>query len=190
MTRRPGAVVVGRRNCTRCGRWRHAFDFRPNARDENGEALALNYQCNSCRNAQQKVYASDPKVKRRDAKTKRAWQRQKITKHNSTGKHPTTAGATGNRGAVPRVPIATLLYDKLDHMTMSELARRLQVNEKRIYAVVYGYYRRDPRRRRGGRRSAKLAPVDFIDLGTVDRWLQLLDEPADTLERLYPLDEG
>jgi hypothetical protein len=183
-----GAKVKGRRNCTRCGRWRHALDFRPNGRDEDGEAVALNYQCNWCRNEKQRIYYAQPRVKKRHRKTSRAWQRKNVTQLNGVGRHPQTAGLTGKFGSVSRIPIAQLLEGKLKVMTITELSRRLKVDEKRLYGVIYGYTR--SRTTRGGKKvkGTKLAPVDFIDIGTVDRWLQLLDEPADTLDRLYPLD--
>jgi hypothetical protein len=189
VSRRPGAKVEGRRNCTKCGRWRHAIDFRPNVRDDNGEAVALNYQCNWCRNQQQKTYAKKPRVKTRQRKTNRAWQRMKVTNLNSPGRHPQSAGLTGKMpDSVSRVPLAELLHSKLKHMTMVDLSKQLGVDEKRLYGVIFGYTHNRTTRRGKKVKGTKLAPVDFIDIGTVDRWLQLLGEPADTLDRLYPLD--
>lgn len=73
-------------------------------------------------------------------------------------------------------------------MTMMELARILEVNEKRLYGVIFGYTRVQVRYNGSPSERTRLASVDYIEITTVDRWLIRLGEPADALERLYPAD--
>lgn len=186
MSRVYGAPVVGRRNCTRCKRWRHAIDFRCRKRDpEAGEALILDHRCNHCHAelARSRKPTEEQRVKRN--KYKRAWRRRKDAARGAfvVGRHPQSQPRTGRRGAVSRVPIARLLKSKLKKMKLRELAFMLEIDEKRLRAVIYGYTLAS-----GGKNGNRLTSVDYIEIGTVDAWLIRLGEPADTLERLYPLD--
>lgn len=71
---------------------------------------------------------------------------------------------------------------------MRALAREIDVDEKRLYSIMYGYTR-DQRKKKGRPlKGTRLAPVDYIDISTVDRWLQALGYPASKLDELYPID--
>lgn len=186
-----GAPVIGRRNCTKCKRWRHALDFRVRARDkETGEALKLQYYCNHCHHREHAERRQRPHIKKRLRNYKRAWYRKNVAV--TIGEHPRTKGEHGRNNAVSRIPIARFLKERIETTgeTLYDMAQQIGVDETRLYIVVNGYSRGKGRRLKNGRYKRKLVAVDFIEIGTVDHWLQMLGESPQKLDELYPLDDA
>lgn len=77
----PGSnrVMVGRKFCSCCGRWRHVIDFDAYARTERGVPLQFQSRCQACAKAKNRIRNGGTKLPRKigkpTAEEKRAYNR-------------------------------------------------------------------------------------------------------------------
>jgi hypothetical protein len=102
---RPRLVICGRRNCAKCGRWRHVSDFSANRRDpETGEVLWLNGYCVACEHARMRERAEDPLWRLAKAEYARIRRRLRAEQEGRTiAAYPVKSPWTGRRMSVERL---------------------------------------------------------------------------------------
>jgi hypothetical protein len=96
---RPVSVVCGRRNCTKCGRWRHVSDFSANRRDPvTGDVRWINSYCIACERARWRETLSDPMARLRKAENLRIARRLEAEREGKTvANYKVKNPFTGNR---------------------------------------------------------------------------------------------
>jgi hypothetical protein len=192
-------IILGRRNCVRCTRWKLAVDFkwrwrrrRTAGSGPKPRALTptIDAVCASCRRAEERARYWALSEEERRAKgvqaNRQAVRRQ--AKQHEVIKRAQRAARTP-RGHLPLVPFRMWLLGKarLEGGT-SALARQLDMDEKNVRRWLHGYDW-DNDEGWGGWAKCEPRPVYSVDVGTVDAAGVALGEP-DLLERLYPYADG
>jgi len=95
---RPLLVIAGRRNCTKCGRWRPVSDFSVNRRWPDGTVRWLNSYCWACEQRRARESARDPWWRMRKAENARILRRLRAEAEGRTvAAYKVVNPFTGNR---------------------------------------------------------------------------------------------
>lgn len=102
---RPKVIVCGRRNCAKCGRWRHISDFSAQRRDPaTGEVLWLQAYCHVCEHERMRELAKDPIWRLRKAENLRIARRLRAEQDGrSVTAYRVKNPFTGNRVSIERL---------------------------------------------------------------------------------------
>lgn len=188
-------VVCGRKSCSRCGRWRHAFEFGVSHRWPDGSPKWLQSRCKTCelfrkREAngyQRKQWLSKAERRARKREWRKRWRAHPVMgahrreyeriykemQRRAAGIAPRPLGSRAVRApdieAIPRLdgaPFAGWLEGQLKrYESLDHMAVALGVDESGLRKIMSG-----------GR---------GVLLDTVDRCLTRAGEPF-LLEQLYP----
>jgi hypothetical protein len=184
-------IICGRRNCSRCGRWRLVIDFRATRRNENGEVVILNSWCNHCHREESRSRAKLPKTKRRiatDRSNKRAHYRRKHGKGVLDGRSKPRTPTFRQNVSVDRLPFARWLKQRIDRYGIGYVEQMTKMPQREISRIVNGYDKSGHHRKRDGKR--KFRAIDYVELHTVDEALLNWGAGPDELDTLYPSSEG
>ena len=174
-------VVSGRRNCSRCTRWRSILDFPPR-KNRRGEVTGPNSVCNVCKNGAQRNQSPAQKAKQR--RQQRLHMRKKRRAAGVPQRTPRVVGPK-RYSSVDRMPLCRYLAPKVNELGFGRVAARTGVPERRLRAIMRGYDGDGKSQRKFGKQY-KLRAIDFVEFDTVDKCFMGFDEEH-LLTTFYPV---
>jgi hypothetical protein len=141
----PDSVICGRKNCTSCGRWRHAFDF---GYEQRTHTIYLRSECKPCA------------LKRR-----RDWYK-KLSPSRKEKIHAIERQARLRRNGSDKVdawPVRKWLISKINEgWTLRQLAEELALDEFEVRDLARGY-----------KEEGEVWNCDIMPIRTVEKRLML-----------------
>lgn len=127
-------IVVGRKNCAVCRRWRHLHDFVPDRRHVVGS------RCRSCARADERAARRDPVRGPLRREYDRIWCEGQRRLAGTPERPFTTHRGGGGYVLLPVEPLVAVLDERLGFAEddVARLARRSGVHERQIHRVRSG----------------------------------------------------
>jgi hypothetical protein len=174
-------VILGRRNCSRCKRWRYAHDFPPR-KNSRKEVIGPQSICHSCLREYQRALPPEKKAQQR--RQQRIHMRKKRRKEGVPEREPRIL-SDYQPGSVRREPFAAWLQTKVNEVGKMEFMRRTGFDQRSIRAVLSGWDRKSSGL---GSRKRKLRQLDYVSFTLVDKVMTAWGD-HDQVNRLYPPDD-
>lgn len=183
-----------RRNCRKCGRWKHAIDFpwRWKARGKVLEIPYIHSTCSVCKKEKERKRYNELSDEERREKGRKAnaqayerryaLEKKILTLQERIKKYKERLGRQGTRVdgdlLLDLLPLRMFLLRQARILDggVSEIARRLEVDEARVRRHVDGFYWVG---------DCKPRPVRQVTFSVVDEYLVRLNA-EERLEDLYP----
>lgn len=205
-------IILGRRNCARCTRWRHATDFRwhwPHKRvttPEGGRTATrerynkpkIDKVCNVCRrdiergryreNRKDWIHRAVENRRKRDAKRAEERMEARLLVAENRRLQRELVGL-GNGNLLPFTPFRMWLIARLRRYdnNESELARRTGIPQSTLQNYLKGYAWPKAEAEVSTHGWCEPQPIYTVHVNIVDR--ALLGEGTTNLEELYPYEE-
>lgn len=175
-------IILGRRNCIKCTRWRHILDFPPRRDRKTGEIRTVHGRCHHCQRKYERT--KDEQLKRQQRDSQKAWERRDRRKKGVPERGPRRTGRR-KYTSVDRLPFARWLKGKIDLHGSARVAERTGIPDRTIYGIVRGYGYDGKATREFGKK-AKLRTIDYVSFDLVDKAFMAFDEEH-LIKDYYPI---